>query len=412
MEKYKKQLKEYIGSMEKSGYNIEAIQQQLHKHGHAKHVIEEAVLEMKSPLNEEQGSSSIGTLNDIFSQKNKEDEHESKSSPSIEREQYIKKNMVLGKERLFISLYFISVIVFIFWLSSVNNAPLSKVFLSFIPVIVTVILVILILETQLQRIKVINWVLPIITSVVFYVLVMPKKNTILTNIDVGNITVTNFILSIAFVSVMELIMSLPVKFGEVTDSHKLKGDLVSRTTKRKTTSELSMSEDSASEMQFSKKIEEYIQSIEDKCKAINFVIGRVYSNRHGGTERLRDSIKISSDWYNEFSKINQGNMEENLVLLKKVLWSIYDRLLLIGKQENEVFKKKELAKLAVSERDKMGEETIIDVLKNNDKDPVLTYYQSALDFCHKATEELKTFEDKTEKHNTSGENADENRKKN
>jgi len=40
------------------------------------------------------------------------------------------------------------------------------------------------------------------------------------------------------------------------------------------------------------------------------------------------------------------------------------------------------------ERDSHGREKVIDVVIRNDKDPVETYYNSAIEFCNKLKQEL------------------------
>jgi len=378
MEKYKKALKNYVNDMQKAGYPLDSIKQQLNNHGHAKHVVEETITEVEGP---------------------KKTKKRRKESPEAVNEPFVKENLILGAERVFIFLYIIGVITLIFWLSAVNNAPFSKVFIGFTPTIISIILVILVLETQLQKIKAVNLIIPIITSIGFYVLAMPNNNPILTNADISNITVANFILSIAFVLLIEFMISSYQKTGKIPGYAEFaEGGSKKTVTKRKTSSSMDLNQNADTELTFSgnkKQFEEYIQAIEDKCKAINFVIGRVYSNKRGGSPKLRDSIKINPEWYNTFSEINDENIERNMVNIKKVLWSIYDRLLIIGKKETEVFRKKDINSLAEKSlvRDKLGEETIIEVMTNNDKDPVMTYYQSAVDFCNKATEELRGLED-------------------
>lgn len=133
----------------------------------------------------------------------------------------------------------------------------------------------------------------------------------------------------------------------------------------------------------------FVSSIEDKAKAINAVIGRVYSVKHGGTEELRKKIKIDSEHYNEINELQNEEPEKRketaILLLKK----IRDRLGLLQKPENEVFERNEVRDLETLERDGNGKDDIIDVLMRNDKDPVAVYYQGAIDFCEEALKELQ-----------------------
>ena len=105
---------------------------------------------------------------------------------------------------------------------------------------------------------------------------------------------------------------------------------------------------------------------------------------------MRNRIKILSEWYNEFSEVATADLSEKLFAAQKTLYLIYERLLDLKRNEKEVFGQisYELKNL---KRDEYGRSKIVDVLKDNDKDPVETYYKSALEFCTKGMNELKKF---------------------
>jgi Ca2+/Na+ antiporter len=373
-DKYQLQLRNYISDMEKRGYAIEAIRQQLHNHGHAKEIVEETITELKHPKQ----SKASG----------KEEKKGEKKEHSPHQEMFVKKKLLRAKERFFILLYFVGMLAFVAWVSNATDASFGKVFACFIPTFLTILTVIIILETNLQAMRVINWVIPILYAVGFYVVAAPNNQEIFRNVDATNLTVANFVLSIIFVLFIEMLISTYSQERKPIKEKKNKPETV--TTKKTTTRTLDMDQKAITQVDMSRKqqLEEYIQSIEDKCKALNFVIGRVYSNKKGGSPELRDLIKIPAEWYNEFSKVTDENFDENIVVVKKMLWSIYDRLLQMKKQENEVFTAAQIENLDNLERDATGQSPIIDVLTTNDKDPVETYYKSALDFCEKATAEL------------------------
>lgn len=135
------------------------------------------------------------------------------------------------------------------------------------------------------------------------------------------------------------------------------------------------------------KLPEYVQSIEDKAKGINFAIGRVYRASNGGTSAMRERLRIPREWYNEFYAIqDSGEQRKNA---KVLVHRIHDRLRLLAKREREVFSSAELAHLKNLARAKDGGDAIIDVLKTNDRDPVQHYYVSAVDLCERILEELK-----------------------
>lgn len=404
---YIKRLEEYIARMRNSGYSIESIRRQLVKHGHFSRTVEETVRRIRV-TGKSSGASEAGGIagersidssgNEIAFEEAGGTAHES-SGRQVSGKQSLmqreRKKLLLAKERLFIFLYFLGLVFFIFWLSKENQVQLSKVFLCFLPAVASMIAVIIVLETQLQHIRVINWVIPLLAALAFYIIATTSGSAYLAGVDVPNIAVANFIVSIILVIGIESMISAQGRapHGKARLHYTSEeGSEVEETVTRNSTESSSSGYTEGEDMSFSrdtKQFEEYIQSIEDKCKAINFVIGRVYSNKHGGSPKLRESIRFNPDWYNTFSKIESGSIMKNIVMLKKVLWSIYDRLLLLGKHEADVFTKADISRLKGLARDEKGSDQIITVLSNNDKDPVMTYYQSAHEFCRKATEELR-----------------------
>jgi hypothetical protein len=133
----------------------------------------------------------------------------------------------------------------------------------------------------------------------------------------------------------------------------------------------------------SENIQAYVQSIEDKAKAMNFVIGRVYRASNGGTKQMRERLRVPSEWYNEFQTIQSTDPDEKLDQARTLVRKIRDRLSLYVMRENEVFTVQEVATLKHIARRRGGEDTILSVLATNDQDPVEHYYASAVEFCDK-----------------------------
>ncbi|MCK5107999.1 MAG: hypothetical protein KAQ83_04695, partial [Nanoarchaeota archaeon] len=134
-----------------------------------------------------------------------------------------------------------------------------------------------------------------------------------------------------------------------------------------------------------------LRSIEDKCKSINFGIGRVYGKKKGGSEKIRDVLRINSDWYNSFSELAQNFQPENSARLFLALDNIYNKLRLFEMKENDIFNSLLLSKLNLDRR-KDGTNKIIDVLIKNDNDPILDYYKEALEICQKLMDYLRNGE--------------------
>jgi len=141
-------------------------------------------------------------------------------------------------------------------------------------------------------------------------------------------------------------------------------------------------------------VKTFVSSIEDKSKAINAVIGRVYSVRHGGSEPLRKKIKVDAAHYNEFGEIKEQPPAMRKTIAVQLLKKIREKLELLDRHENEVFTKDELLGLLNLERDRIGRDKIINVLVTNDKDPVKAYYESALNFCNDAINQLEGEQEK------------------
>ncbi|MFC1775030.1 hypothetical protein ACFLZN_01805 [Nanoarchaeota archaeon] len=132
-----------------------------------------------------------------------------------------------------------------------------------------------------------------------------------------------------------------------------------------------------------------LRSIEDKCKSLNFAIGRVYGNKKGGCKALRDALRIKRESYNTFSELAKKLDNESRPKLLKILQIIKKQLNLMKLKEFEVFPEQYLNELNLK-RDPAGNNTILDVLIANDKDPVKDYFEEAEEFCDKLTQHLAT----------------------
>lgn len=137
------------------------------------------------------------------------------------------------------------------------------------------------------------------------------------------------------------------------------------------------------------KLPEYVQSIEDKAKGLNFAIGRVYRASNGGSSLMRERLRIPKEWYNEFYSIKVEDMAEQNDRASILVRKIHDRLKLLAQREREVFNESEISRLKNLARNKNGEDAVIDVLKTNDRDPVEHYYVSAIDLCERILQELE-----------------------
>ncbi|MBN2142375.1 hypothetical protein JW711_03515 [Candidatus Woesearchaeota archaeon] len=135
-------------------------------------------------------------------------------------------------------------------------------------------------------------------------------------------------------------------------------------------------------------VKKFVASIEDKAKAINAVIGRVYSVRRGGTESMRKKIRVDAEHYNEFTELKDETPARRKAAAVRLLKKIQDTLLVSTKKESEVFDLNDLTGLLKLDRDPYGNDKIIDVLAKNDSDPVKNFHEGALQFCEEALSDL------------------------
>jgi len=137
------------------------------------------------------------------------------------------------------------------------------------------------------------------------------------------------------------------------------------------------------------KLDEYVHSIEDTCKALNFVVGRVYRASNGGTSAMRERLRIGSELYNEFESIKPGELKEKKEIAADLLKKIHEKLLLYARKEHAVFSDAECKGLKNLMRNLAGNDAIIDVLVTNDRDPVQYYYAGAIQTTRRLLAELE-----------------------
>ncbi|MEM4336695.1 MAG: hypothetical protein QXG86_01700 [Candidatus Woesearchaeota archaeon] len=239
-----------------------------------------------------------------------------------------------------LSILLLALLVLIVGLSS--ESPGLNVIAGFLPSLLSLLFFISVVETKRHTQYV--WVMPLVFVILFVILGVTNIS-LFGEMEIYKLALLNIVISY----IALLLVSYP--------------DIYETTEHTEKPEEL-------------KKIEHEFSTIEDKCKAINFVIGRVYRSSNGGTTKMRDEIRISSDIYNEFQRaVKEGTKEEQIAALEK----IEKALLKLKKTEREVFGDFALKHLKNILRNEDGSSRIIDVLAKNDNDPVMIYYQGALE---------------------------------
>jgi len=265
-------------------------------------------------------------------------------------------------EKVFIALVIVAVIAFMIWIGSETNSEITKIILGFSPLIINVILLGVIVEKVDRSFHYVIWGLPFIVVILFLALAKSDPSGYFSGLDVENLVVLNLIISYVFVLIINYIES--IKHREKQQKKSNQPIIVNKP---------------ADENQ----VKSYVQSIEDKCKAINFVIGRVYKTKSGGTPEIRASIKIPKEWYNKFYESKSKYTPEKNKLVCELSTHIEAQLKRLFLTEKKVFgvHAKGLKRI---QRNKDGSSRIIDVLIANDKDPIKDYVESALEFCRRA----------------------------
>lgn len=227
-------------------------------------------------------------------------------------------------------------------------SPIGNVFLGLLPLLLTIVLDIVVLTNKYKR-------------AVFWAVLF-----IVHFIALGALTYLNVLLpspmNVPQVIVLSFFLGLLVTFI----AWLIEGGIPQRqsTYRRPPPQEFSV-----------EALPEFVHSIEDKCKALNFAVGRVYRNSSGGSAKLRERLRIPREWYNEF---NTDASEDRIARAAVLVEKIHDRLRIYTKPEHEVFTHEELARLKHKRKENA---TVLDVLTANDSDPVEQYYRSALETC-------------------------------
>lgn len=242
------------------------------------------------------------------------------------------------------------------------DAPLLFVLVGFLPSLVTVIFSIVYYEESFYH-RLTIWFIPLIVAASFFV-IGTNYEYMNNNMDVAGLTAINVVFSVLYLSFFFSLVKLSL------GSKK----------KIKSKPEVVVPEVN---------IQEYIASIEEKSKALNFVIGRVYNKYHGGSLELRQSINLKAEWYNELSEALQSEGDVDKIRLYAIIENIERHLQNLKKPENQILSKKQLESLKNLVRDSSGADSILDVLMKNDNDPVELYYKGMEEFCETIRKELE-----------------------
>ena len=270
------------------------------------------------------------------------------------------------------AIFSLLVLLLIIIMTSIStDAPLLFVVIGFLPALVTIILSIIIYEESFHH-KVSLWFVPLILAASFF-FIGTNYEYMNNNMDVATLTSINIIFSLIFLALFFTLIQL------TKPTKKRKIEKKENKVEEKTIIIEKPNVD----------IQEYIASIEEKSKALNFVIGRTYNKYHGGTLEQRQQINLKAEWYNELSQALQNEESADKMRVFMIVENIEKQLEKIKKPEKEVFTEKQLQNLKNLDRDHNGNSAILEVLMKNDADPVELYYKGIEEFCETIRREIE-----------------------
>lgn len=295
-------------------------------------------------------------------------------------------------ETLFGIVYFFCFIVFMFVVAALSQAVMSSIFVGFLPTMLTIVFAVVVFDVIEAHKKIVLIAIPLVLCGGFFVLGTASALPVFRNMNILNVTALNFITSFLFVFISLLLDAIERRVLEEQEEQELDEEL------RDVDKDLGH-ESPKEEFRLNpelravdaRMIDKYIQSIEDKAKALNSVIGRVYTKRHGGTDEVRDAIKIPCEWYNEFARLEGIDAAAKIKKIRHLVNSIWERLQSWRNPEKAMFGYRHQYLKGLN-RDPEGNTPVIDVLIANDRDPVEVYYRSAIEFCENALGELSEYD--------------------
>jgi hypothetical protein len=276
---------------------------------------------------------------------------------------------------------FLAFTLFLFFIvGAATNANPAAVLLGFAPSIIFAIAVIALIQTDYFQ-PAYSWLVLVVTLVIAALVYFTVPSPLVQGIDAGTVLLMNAILS----SVALAVFHQSYTHEETVHEHDLpRVQHITHPVAHATPIHTPVVHEHALH---DEDVGAVVHSIEDKVKALNFVIGRVYSVYKGGTERMRSRIRIDKAWYEDFNRIDHADNNRRRAEAVVLLGKIHDRLSLLEKAERDVFGD-EHSKLRNLARDPNGSDSIIDVLVRNDKDPVKQYYDGASTYCADAMKKL------------------------
>ncbi|MFT4312588.1 MAG: hypothetical protein ACMXYF_05155 [Candidatus Woesearchaeota archaeon] len=122
-------------------------------------------------------------------------------------------------------------------------------------------------------------------------------------------------------------------------------------------------------------VPKHLHTVEEKCKSLNAIIGYVFQDKNGGSEKIRSRLNIPRDFYNALT--HEGSLP--------ALEGIYEKLLLLELPEKALFSLRRTTLV----RDQDGNDSMVEILANNHNDPVRQIFMETKDLCKRLIEFLR-----------------------
>lgn len=240
--------------------------------------------------------------------------------------------------------------MFLLWWGLVQGSNPAVILVGYFPSVLTLLISILVIEHLSKTQARLLWFVPFLTSGGLYTIGSASAHPIFKVMNVAELTAINFLFSFFLVLVLFLIGATGREtieaMEEMRGKHRPK-DIVFH--------------------KYNSLRDKTIHIMDDLngyAGILNDAIGLVYSNKHGGSIKLRHMIQVQDSAFEHLTDAlthdpnrSPGKFSADLMYLK-------DAIRKLTRREHEVFDKN-LFKVKVYNRDEKGQDRIIDVLENN-----------------------------------------------
>ena len=264
---------------------------------------------------------------------------------------------------------FYLLIVFLLIIKVINSvgANTGVVFMSFLPTIASILLVIYSFESQKGRTLLLG--IPIIIAFVYAIVAGSGLVPELANTDYVNLAILNIVLSLVYSASL-------LKITDVFGSSK--DDRIVVTERPKDVEVIKEIHDV--DMDYT----DHINNIGMSIRKLNHAIGSVYSSQNGADGDMRDKIDIKSEWYRQARLCDPV---EDTARTRQLLSRILHRLHRLYMIEEKLFGESHKNLKNIS-RDSDGRSRAITVLVHNGNPDLMLYYNRALQNCNDALNSL------------------------